>query len=281
MKNNITFAFFGTSHIAVFVLDALHSAGLLPSLIVTIPGKIDSAVAMWAKRHTIPLAYDWQEFETGSWDVAVVVDYGKILPKRLLDIPAKGFVNVHPSLLPRLRGPSPIRTAILQGEEKVGVSIMLVDEEMDHGPIIAQKAVAVPDMPLKNSALENLLLTAGGKLLCEMLPKWVFGEIEAQPQNHDVATYTGKFTKDDGLLDLSADARTNLRKICALETWPGTFAYFERPSTRPGQAAKKIRVAILDAHIENGALIIDTVKPEGKKEMPYKDFLLSGAKPIQ
>ena len=272
-QNNLHLAFFGTSHIAVYVFDALKNAGRMPELIVTIPGKSKSPVALWAETHSIPLAFDWEEFERGAWDAAIVVDYGKILPKRLLDIPKHGFVNVHPSLLPRLRGPSPMRSAILHGEEKMGVSVMLVDEQMDHGPIIAQKIVDIPNQPVKNSVLEHALMTAGGALLCDMLPKWIAGDIEAQPQNHDVATYSEKFSKEDGLLNLSDDAEVNLRKIYAFETWPGTYAFFER-------AGKKLRVQILDAHIEHGALAIDSVKPEGKKEMPYKDFLLSGAKAV-
>src|SRR3989338_3679738 len=112
MKNpEIKFAFFGTSHIAAFVLDALHAAGLLPALIISPADKPQGrglepqpvAVARWARERNIPLAHDWVRFEkdppAGGWDVAVVVDYGKILPQALLDIPRRGFLNVHPSLL--------------------------------------------------------------------------------------------------------------------------------------------------------------------------------------
>lgn len=271
--NKNLLAFFGTSHIAVYVLDAMKDADLMPAHIVTIPSKNASPVALWAKQHAIPLAFEWKEFEGGTWDAAIVVDYGKILPKRLLDIPQHGFVNVHPSLLPRLRGPSPMRSAILHGEERFGVSVMLVDEQMDHGPIIAQRTVEIAKRPIKNSELEHSLMTVGGALLCDMLPKWLAGEIEAQPQNHDVATYSEKFTKEDGRLNLSDDANINLRKIYAFETWPGTYTYFER-------AGKELRVQILDAHVENDCLILDNVKPEGKKDMLYKDFLLSGARPV-
>jgi len=148
-----------------------------------------------------------------------------------------------------------------------------VDEQMDHGPIIAQRTVEIAKRPIKNSELEHSLMTVGGALLCDMLPKWLAGEIEAQPQNHDVATYSEKFTKEDGRLNLSDDANINLRKIYAFETWPGTYTYFER-------AGKELRVQILDAHVENDCLILDNVKPEGKKDMLYKDFLLSGARPV-
>ena len=276
----IDFAFFGTSHIAAFVLDELHAAHLTPKLVVTIPAKPQgrgleiqpTPVAQWARTHNVPLAEDWAAFEAGAWDVAVVVDYGKILPQRLLDIPKRGFLNVHPSLLPRFRGPSPIRSAILADEKKVGVSVILLDAQMDHGPIVAQKAVETP-WPPRNGELEKLLMQAGGKLLAQVLPHWVSGDIEGTPQNDDIATYCEKFSKADGELDLSAEAYHNLLKIRAFEGWPGTFAFFER-------AGKQIRVQIIDAHLEGEKLVIDYVKPEGKGVMSFEDFARSGATPI-
>ena len=278
-SSGIRFAFFGTSHIAVYVLDALDAAKLLPGLIVTQPpkpkgrglGSQPTQVEVWARSHGIPVVHDSKEFENGTWDVAVVVDYGNFLPKQLLDIPKRGFLNIHPSLLPRLRGASPMRSAILNDEKTTGVTIMLVNEGMDEGPIVAQKKIDVEPWPIGNAALENILVPEGGRLLAQILPQWVAGEIDAHEQNHDVATYAEKITKEDGLLDLHADAYKNLLKIRAYEGWPGTYTFFER-------GGKKIRVGILDADVINGKLYIHTVKPEGKKEMGYEEFLRSGAK---
>ena len=280
-KSDVTFAFFGTSHIAVHVLDALEAAGLLPALVVTLPPPPrgrgmqakPTAVEAWARVRDIPLAHDWREFETRAWDIAIVVDYGKLLPQRMLDIPRCGFLNVHPSLLPRLRGPSPIRSAILHDERDTGVTVMRVDAELDHGPIVAQKKVVPPQWPLKNSQFEAFLMSAGGALLTQVLPLYMEGEIEAREQNHDLATFSEKFSKEDGLLDLHGDPYKNLLKIRALEGWPGTYAFFER-------AGKRLRVQILDAHLDGSKLAVDWVKPEGKREMSYEDFLRSGAKPI-
>lgn len=274
------FAFFGTSHIAVYVLEALEKAGFLPELVVTVAEKAkgrglamqSSAVESWASARGIVLAYDWKEFEEQQWDVAIVCDYGKIIPEKILAVPQHGCLNVHPSLLPRLRGSSPMRSLILNDEKTTGVSIIALDEQMDHGPIVAQKKVEISNWPPRNSELETTLLTEGGALLAKILPLYLAGEIEPQPQNHDVATYCGKFTKEDGLLDLAGDVRKNLLKIRAFEGWPGTYAFFER-------AGKKVRVQILDAHLDSDKLIIDTVKPEGKREMSYEEFLRSGAKP--
>ena len=284
-SGRVNFAFFGTSHVAVYVLDELKAAGLLPALIVTPPDKpkgrgllsAPTAVAAWARAYDVPLAHDTKTFESGAWDVAVVVDYGVILLAALLALPRRGFLNVHPSLLPRLRGSSPIRSAILNDEKTTGVSIILIDEETDHGPLVAQKKIEVPQWPPRNSELERSLMSTGGKLLAQILPQWVHGEIDAHPQNHDVATYCGKIEKEDGLLDLSGDAHKNLLKIRAYEGWPGTYAFFERAGK---SASRRIRVGIIDAHLENKRLVIDTVKPEGKKEMKYEEFLRSGAKPF-
>lgn len=283
MRRDIHFAFFGTSHIATMVLDELEKASLIPALVVTMPPRksgrglqeSETEVALWAKHRGIPLSYEWTEFQNDAagWDVAIVVDYGKILPSSLIAIPKKGFLNVHPSLLPRLRGASPMRSAILSNERETGVSVILIDEEMDHGPIVAQKKAKLEEWPLKNSELENILVPLGGGLLAQILPEYVAGNIEPAPQNHDVATYSGKFSKEDGLLDLRGDVLKNLRKIYAFEGWPGTYTFFVR-------GGKKIRVAILDAHIEGNSLVIDTVKPEGKKEMSYEEFVRSGATPL-
>jgi methionyl-tRNA formyltransferase len=257
-KTNSTFAFFGTAPLAAPVLAELANAGLMPARTID-SGTITQELL--------------EELKQEKWDVFVVASFGAILPKELLDIPKHGTINVHPSLLPRLRGASPMRSAILNDDKETGVSIMLLDEELDHGPLLAQKKVAISPWPPHGKALDELLAHEGGKLLARTLPLWIAGEIEAQEQNHDLATYTRKFTKEDGLLDLKDDAYQNLLKIRAFEGWPGTYAFFER-------SGKKIRVQILDAHLTNEKLIIDIVKPEGKKEMPYDDFLNSGATSI-
>lgn len=272
------FAFFGTSHIAAHALDALSEAGYVPALVVAPRGKpqgrtqevVACTVEQWASAREIPVRHD---HDIGSdWDVCIVADYGRILKKELLDLPRHGFLNIHPSLLPRLRGPSPMRSAILTDEKRTGVTIMLVDEEVDHGPIVAQKEVPMPEWPPRLSDMERALMRAGGALLAQILPAWIAGDIEARAQHHDLATHTGKFEKEDGLLNLSDPAYTNILKIRALEGNPGTYAFFERNG-------KRIRVQILDATLANGKLAITRVKPEGKSEMGYDAFLRGGAKP--
>jgi methionyl-tRNA formyltransferase len=145
---------------------------------------------------------------------------------------------------------------------------------MDHGPILAQKRVTLDEWPPHAADLEERLAREGGALLASILPAYIAGEIEPHAQNHDIATYTKKFEKEDAEIDLRADAYQNFLKIRAYEGWPTAFAYFERDG-------KLIRVQILDAHFAENRLIIDTVKPEGKREMPYLDFLRSGARPSE
>ena len=285
MKKEIEYIFFGTGTIAARILEELEKEDLLPTVIVTSPDapagrKLEltpSAVKKWADARGI------QTLQPDKLDAAfisslltfhcslfVVADYGKILPQALLDIPPRGVINVHPSLLPRLRGPSPIRSAILS-EKETGVTIMLVDAKMDHGPILAQKKIDIV-WPPRASELEEVLAREGGRLLALVLPQWVAEEMEAREQNHDLATYCHFLKKEDGQLDLS-NAHESFLKIRAFEGWPGTFAYFDR-------AGKKIRVQILDAHLEGEKLVIDRVKPEGKNEMDYAELVRSGATPF-
>ena len=279
MRNNdLKMVFFGTPQISVFVLEELEKKGILPSLIVTAPDKkrgrkmllTPPEVKAWAETHNIPVLQPEKitpEFidELSSkdiFDVFVVAAYGKILPKGLLEIPTHNVINVHPSLLPRLRGANPIRGAILADEKEVGVSVMLVDEEMDHGPILAQEKVFVEEWPLRGKELDELLARKGGELLTSVLPQWIEGVITPQEQNHSEATFTKKVTKEDGLIDLDDDPYQNLLKIRAYDGWPGTY-FFKNEK----------RIKVIDAEVKNGDLNILRVIPEGKKEMNYSELI--------
>lgn len=281
-----TIVFFGTSRFAVIVLDELTKAGFVPALIVTTPDMpqgrrlvlTPSPVKLWAQEHDIPLLQP-EKLDNGfsyhlspiTYNLFIVASYGKLIPREVLSLPTHGTLNVHPSLLPKYRGPSPIQSQILADEKTVGVSVMLLDEEMDHGPILTSKQHAVAgiqgvEWPLRENDLEEVLAHEGGKLLAEIIPGWIEGTIEARPQDHSKATYTKKIEKEDGLIDLTDDPYQNFLKIRAYDPWPGTYFFFEKKS-------KKIRVLIKDARFKNGELVIMRVLPEGKKEMDYDDFL--------
>src|SRR3989344_870781 len=206
-------------------------------------------------------------------DVFVVIYYGKLLPRTVLGIPKHGVMNIHFSLLPRWRGTSPVRASIANDDKVTGTSIILLDEKLDHGPVIAQKRILIESWPPRASELEELATPESAKLLLDIFPSWLSGGIEARGQKHDIAKLGPNYTKEDGRLDLHGDAYHNLLKIRAFDTTVGTHAFFER-------GGKKLRVGIIDAHIEGTKLILDTVKPEGKKEMGYEEFARSGVKSI-
>jgi methionyl-tRNA formyltransferase len=279
------FAFFGTSHFAVVILDRLEARGLLPALIVTAPDAKQgrglelkpSAVKEWALERGIDVVTPATlrdevfaaELANSDWDVFVVAAYAKLIPQSILDIPVHGALNVHPSLLPKFRGPSPALSAILANERTSGVTIMQMDAELDHGPIVAQGRVELEaeDWPPRGSVYEDLLATEGGNLLAEIMPEWIAGEIVPEQQDHSAATNTKKFSSSDALIDLSAAPEENLRKIRAFDRNPRAYYFAEKGD-------KKIRTIITDAEISpEGTLSILSVIPEGKKEMSFADFM--------
>lgn len=288
MKSNIRFAFFGTPELATVFLDDLEKSGYVPSLVVTTPDRAQGRgmtlqsppVKKWADARNIPVLQPEtldEDFAAAlrkdAYDLFVVIYYGKILPKAVFAIPKRGTINVHFSLLPRWKGTSPIRACILNDDKKTGTTLLLMDEKIDHGPVVAQKEFSILEWPPSARELETQATHESAQLLSEFIQPWVAGDIEAHEQNHDLETLCPRLEKSDGYIDLSADAYRNLLKIRAFDSTIGTHTFFER-------GGKKIRVGILDAHIEGAKLIIDTVKPEGKKEMPYEEFARSGATPV-
>lgn len=249
MNKDLKFAFFGSSQFSKHVLDKLERAGYMPALNVT------------NAKEPLPEL-------TSDIDVAIVASFGKILPKEYLEIPKHGFVNVHPSLLPKLRGPSPIQSQILNSEtNEVGVTIIKMDEKMDHGPILAQRKVILNPWPDHYAIIEALLGQEGGKLLVEVLGN----EFNEHPQNHEEATYCKLVKKEDGLLDLNDKPEKNWRKVLAYSTWPGAYIMFKR------KQGDEIRVVIKNAKIEDGKFIPTLVIPAGKKEMDWQSFLRGNA----
>lgn len=283
---DLRIAFWGTSRFSVLVLDELAREGFTPSLIVTAPPKpkgrglilTSSDVKVWADAHNVstlePTEIKSEKFLealANDWDLFIIASYGKIVPRSILDLPKHGTLNVHPSLLPKLRGATPLQSAILEdvpvGEpHTTGVSVMLIDEEVDHGPIVAQETATISNWPPKENELEETLGALGGALLAKTIPSWIAGNITPIEQNHSHATYTKKITKTDALVNLDEDPFQTYRKIRAFNVWPRTYFM----TTRGG---REMRVVISEAHIENGSLVIDRVIPEGKREMPYADFL--------
>lgn len=265
--------FFGTDDFAVIVLDELKKLGFTPDIVVTTPDKpkgrklllTPPPVKVWALENGIdflqPTKLD-SEFSSmlhaSGFMLYVVASYGKIIPKNILDIPSLGTLNIHPSLLPKLRGPSPLQTAIIE-ENETGVTIIKLDPEMDHGPILAQKKVDFPGWPVGIEELKETLAKKGAQIFTEILPNLISGQIKETPQDHSRATYTKKIKKEDGLIDLKGNPQKNYRKILAYSGWPTAYFFHEIDG-------KKIRFIIKSARLENSKLIIEKVLPEGAKK---------------
>jgi methionyl-tRNA formyltransferase len=192
-------------------------------------------------------------------DVMVVVAYGQIIPAGVLSIPAKGVVNVHASLLPRHRGAAPVAGAILAGDRETGVTIMRMDEQLDHGPVLATRETAIgsrEDAP----ALTARLAEMGAELLVETLGR--LDEIEPRIQDHERATVAPRLRREDGELDWGLGADEIDRRVRALQPWPGATL----PTSRG-------RVKVLSGHVEGDRYVPDVVQAPGKKPAPAKQVL--------
>lgn len=217
-------------------------------------------------------------------DLAVLADYGRIVPQALLDLPPHGALNLHPSLLPRHRGATPVPAAIAEGDAETGVSLMRMDAGIDTGPIVAQ--VHVPLVGDETAPeLEARLARIAGELLIASLPGWLDGSLPAIPQAAEGATLTRPLRREDARLDPTRPAAELARRIRAFQPWPG--AWTEQPGGRlivhaahPGPAAPAGAdpgsliaigpdVALVTA---DGCLVLDTVQPAGRRPMPGRDY---------
>lgn len=265
-------AFFGSSTFSIYILEELERAGILPAVVITKPDKpvgrkliiTPTVVKVWATSRQIPVLTPEKldqsfiiELRHHAPLVSVVASYGKIIPKEILDIPRRKTLNIHPSLLPLYRGATPIQSAMLDDIKRMGVSIIVLDELMDHGPIVAAEPVIFDEWP-QYEDVEERLGRVGGALLGRVLNDWCEGKISETPQNHDEATYTKKISKDDGEIKLEDDDRKNFLKIQAYHHWPTAFFY------KDGK-----RVKITKASFTDGKLKIERIIPEGRPETNY------------
>jgi len=268
------YVFWGTSEFSVKVLEILYQNKFVPELIITTPDKPkgrglklqSNPIKIWAQKNNIkfiqPEKLTRYALPVTRYDLFIIAAYGKIIPKEILAIPKYGAFNVHPSLLPKFRGASPIQSFILSGEKETGVTIMLADEQIDHGPIIAISNLKSQISNLYYKELEEKLAELGGKLLVKTIPDFIAGKIKPVAQDHSKATFTKKITKKDGLIELNEPVEIIERKIRAFTPWPGAYTFVNDK-----------RLIITKAELTDSGLKIERVKPEGKKEMNFKDYL--------
>ena len=292
-------AFFGTPEFAVPTLRALLDSRHEVVLVVAQP---DRPVGRGLKTQSPPVALLARErgvtlIQPGKIDdeairrvassgaeVAVVVAYGKILPARLIDSLPLGFLNVHASLLPKWRGAAPVQRSIEAGESSTGVTIMRIDEKLDHGPTLSAREVTVDPDERAPSVLSRLA-EAGAALLIEVLEEIEEGSARETPQNHDAATFAGKIGKEESRVEWTAAARSIYDRFRAFDPWPGVAAdvHGERirlvelggvleKTGRPGEVlAFEEGAAIVGTG--RGALVVAAMQRPGRKSAPAADVL--------
>lgn len=279
--------FFGTPRLAQIVLEKLIDSPFRPQVVITgydakagrglksqqSPVKqaaIKNKIAVGSQFTPLRQGFAGRAVHSSQFDLGILVAFGKIIPKKILSIPKFGIINVHPSLLPEYRGPSPIQSAILAPETKTGVSIMLLDEIVDHGPILMQKEVEIDGSDTHQSLVEKMG-QIGADLLIETLPNYIAGKIKPKAQDHASATFTKHITKLDGYIDLSHPPTHQIfdRMVRAYYPWPGVY-------TKLMVNSKWLMVKFLpiSLHPQHARSIYPfLVQPEGKNKMTIADFL--------
>jgi len=265
--------FFGTNRLAQIVLEELIKSNYKPQLIITAPDKKAgrgqerqmSPVKQTALKNNLEILQPKDLYESNvksrlsNVDLSILVAYGQIIPKEILIAPKYGFINVHPSLLPKYRGPSPIQTAILSDDKKIGISIIILDELIDHGPILIQKKITISPKDTHLSLIEYLG-KIGARLLIQILPEYLAGSLKPKTQNHSQATFSKRIKKSNGYIDLNnpPDSKTFDRMIRAFYPWPGVYTKLK---------IKNEKLKIIKFLPGN------LIQPEGKRPMTTKEFL--------
>lgn len=280
--------FFGTSAFALPILESLRCSGYHVVCVVTQPDKtagrdqriVPSPVKTYALQYGFEIFQPaklshpevMQFFSQRSFDVGVVASYGKIIPESLLRLPSHGLVNIHPSLLPALRGPAPIQYALLQGLSETGVTFMLMDKGIDTGPILFQRQVSIPARATFES-LTTLLSQQAARDIHHVLQEYVRGVLRPEQQSASFVSYSKMISKADGEIHWNNSAETIDRMIRAFFPWPSAFTFWNG-----------LRVKISAAHPGNDGcfvmrcgrgtfLVIEKLQPAGKKSLSSAEFL--------
>jgi len=302
MDDRTDVAFFGTADFAVPILAALAKSSWRPSLVITTPdepagrGKrlAASPVKEAARRIGLPIVAPERlkpippELRAPR-DLFIVAAYGKILSADLLAVPRRGALNIHPSLLPRWRGAAPIQATIAAGDAEAGITIIAMDAQMDHGPIVRRESIDIPNARVTAPELSQLLAERAAAMLLETIPAWLGGAIAPIEQDHAAATFTKPLRREDGRIDWSRPAAAIERMIRAYQPWPGAFTFWQRGAERVRLSIESASaVSASDAHVPgavipfsdgvgvatgDGILVPIQIRPAGSRSMPMRDFL--------
>ncbi len=304
-KNKIKIIFFGTSDFAVPVLEALVKDSYSVAAVITTPdepaGKkrviTPPPMKLAAQRLNIPVLQPdklrgnsefLENIKKIKPYIGIAGAYGKIIPQDIINLPEHGILVIHPSLLPKYRGPSPVQAAILNGDEKTGVTIIKIDDQIDHGDIVSVTDYQIPD----NGSFKEIndeIWRLGANLLIKTLPDYLTGEIQVQEQDHSQATFCKLLKSEDGEITSDDTAEKAYNKIRALNPEPGTYLWLNKND-------KKTRLKILNAEskkepadfitfpdlfiinnqpalqLKDGHLILKKIQLEGGKPLNGEDF---------
>jgi methionyl-tRNA formyltransferase len=286
-KTKIKFVFFGNGPLAESSLYHLYQNGLTPYLVITSPDKKSgrhmeihpSIIKTWCEGKNIKV---WQpetlkniEIESSplgeDFDLFIVASYPKILSENILNIPKHGSLNIHPSLLPKYRGPSPIQTSLLNGDSETGITIIKLDKEVDHGPILIQNHIQIVDEDI-NEKLERKSGAIGAEMLSQVLEHYIDGNIKLIEQDHNLATFTRKFEKKEGEIKLEDNAEIVQNKFRAFLPHIPLFFFINHKDREIRVKVTEINLSKDFAKDKTAKEIIEKVIPEGKSEMTFKDF---------
>ena len=303
IEDRLKVVFMGTPAFAVPVLSALLDEGYQIVGVYTQPDRptgrgkriVPSPVKTFALEQGIPVFQPRslrrdekarEKVETLSPDVIVVAAYGLFLPSDILDLPRLGDLNVHPSLLPRYRGPSPVASAILNGDAITGVTVMRLNQGMDAGPILAQLETPISPEESTNE-LTMRLFTMGAGLLKKVLPRWERGEIQARPQDESLVSVTKLLSKEDGEMDWSRPAAYLARQVRAYTPWPACFTHWRgklikiieasaleqgaQPTVFPGEVAPLDEGGV-GIGTGKGILEVRQLQIEGRRAVSAREF---------
>ncbi len=331
-KKQYKIIFFGTPEFAAIILKKLVKTEFKPIAVVTAPDKpvgrhayrqvkkqilAPSPAKEMGLKHKIPVLQPKslknnleviQQLSLFSPDLFIIAAYGLILPQEVLDIPKFGSLNVHPSLLPKYRGASPIQATILGNDKQTGVTIMLMDEKIDHGPILAQRGLKIsisksqiPITKITYTELSIELAILGADLLIDILPKFLAGKIKPIPQNHKKASFTRQIKKEHGKINWAKSAQQIEQMLRAYQPWPGIYTNLTMKQFN--NLTKKLKIIKIDVleidhnkqpgtvfltknkelavACQKNALILEKIQLEGKKLTTGKSFLNGHLKIIE
>ena len=276
--------FFGSSKYVIPIIEVLRKNFDLKLIITTERNPTDS-ITYYSIKHKVPY------LSTTSLSIsnlksyiinlksplAILASFGAIIPEEILNIFPKGIINIHPSLLPKYRGPTPVQTAILNGDNTTGLTIIKLDEQVDHGPILAQ----VKEPILENDTAESLyerLFKLSASSIVRTIELYLKGKIELRQQNHVKATFTKRLSRVDGYVDISKLKTQNSkllnRMIRAYHPWPGVWTNIQTTTNKQLLTTKKTsEVSNQKLEVRIKFLPEKKIQVEGKKPMSYNDFI--------